>query len=93
MLRLDLVPRETKLNGTVTSLGLVGSEDYLSRNTLGLTADTGGFLSIPLSNQFENGTTFASGQYRFLASVLKVFGDQSNDEDWERWLSPIVGVL
>lgn len=42
--------------------------------------------------RFANGTVIPNGQYRILLSALKVTGDPSKGEDYERWLSGIVGV-
>lgn len=92
-MRFDLVTSNTKPNGTITSLGLLGFLDYLPRNTVGPTAATGGYDAVSLTKEFDNGTTITPGQYRVVLNALKVFGDETKNEDWERWTSPIVGVL
>lgn len=41
---------------------------------------------------FSNGTTVPNGSYKVLLRALKVTGDRTKEEDFESWLSPIVGV-
>ena len=41
---------------------------------------------------FANGTTIPNGQYRILLRALKVTGDPTDEEDFESWLSPVIGV-
>ncbi len=56
------------------------------------TQDGTGFneLSIP-TPQFANGTTIPNGSYRILLRALKVTGDPTKEEDFESWLSPVLG--
>lgn len=42
-------------------------------------------------NVFENGTRIPTGQYKILGRALRVFGDPNKEEDYESWLSPMVG--
>ena len=41
---------------------------------------------------FANGTVIPNGAYRFLFRALRVTGNPQKEEDYESWLSPIVGV-
>ena len=52
-----------------------------------------GFHSFDMEEAvFANGTAIPNGMYRVLLRVLKVTGDRRKQEDYETWLSPIVGV-
>ncbi|KAF9050212.1 pyrolysin [Panaeolus papilionaceus] len=75
-----------KIMGTLSSLSYLTRQNENSGggnawSVLDLTAPT-----------FANGTVIPNGQYRFLLRALKPFGDPSRQEDYESWLSPIVGV-
>ncbi|KAI0335098.1 subtilisin-like protease [Cubamyces sp. BRFM 1775] len=75
----------------VRTLGSLFEADFQPRNS---DEDDGtGFntLTIP-SPQFANGTTIPNGSYRILLRALKVTGDPTKEEDFESWLSPIIGV-
>ncbi len=41
---------------------------------------------------FANGTTIRKGTYRVLLRALRVTGDPTREEDYESWLSPILGI-
>lgn len=56
----------------------------ISRNPYNLLA-----LDEPI---FANGTVIPNGRYRILLRALRVTGDSNKEEDWESWLSEIVGV-
>lgn len=74
----------------VRTLGSLFEADFQPRNS---DVDDGtGFnqLTIP-SPQFANGTTIPNGTYRILLRALKVTGDPTKEEDFESWLSPILG--
>lgn len=52
-----------------------------------------GFNTISFEKPtFANGTQVPNGSYRILVRALKVTGDPKRQEDYESWLSPIVGV-
>jgi len=52
-----------------------------------------GYSSFALSTPtFANGTTIPSGSYRVLMRALRVTGDPAREEDYDTWLSPILGV-
>ena len=57
------------------------------------TQDGTGFneLTFPTPT-FANGTTIPNGSYRILLRALKVTGDVKKEEDYESWLSPVIGV-
>lgn len=42
---------------------------------------------------FANGTTIPEGSYRILLRALRVTGNPDNQEDYESWLSPVVGIF
>lgn len=42
--------------------------------------------------KFANTTKVANGKYRILLRALRVTGDPANEDDYESWLSPVVGV-
>ncbi|TFK92708.1 subtilisin-like protease [Polyporus arcularius HHB13444] len=74
----------------VKILGTLFEADFQPRNS---DQDDGtGFneLSIP-TPQFANGTTIPNGSYRILLRALKVTGDPTKEEDFESWLSPVLG--
>ena len=55
--------------------------------------DGTGFNELSFSSpQFANGTTIPNGSYRVLLRALKVTGDPTKEEDYESWLSPVVGI-
>ncbi|RPD78695.1 subtilisin-like protease [Lentinus tigrinus ALCF2SS1-7] len=75
----------------VKVLGTIFEADFQPRNSD--VNDGTGFneLSIP-TPQFANGTTIPNGSYRILLRALKVTGDPTKEEDFESWLSPVIGV-
>ncbi|PPQ71285.1 hypothetical protein CVT24_012339 [Panaeolus cyanescens] len=75
-----------KIEGTLASL------EYLTRqneNSGGGNAWSVLDLATPT---FANGTVIPNGQYRVLLRALKPTGNPSRQEDYESWLSPIIGV-
>ncbi|KAG6820281.1 hypothetical protein H0H93_002893 [Arthromyces matolae] len=86
-------PQTAKL-GTFKNVKIVGpiSElDYTYRNNED--ADTNGWDVVSLATPtFANGTTIPNGQYRFLLRALKVTGNPGNEDDFESWLGPIIGI-
>ncbi|KAG5637208.1 hypothetical protein DXG03_004538, partial [Asterophora parasitica] len=60
--------------------------DYIPRNAL-----DNGFSIIPVSTTFANGTRIPNGSYRVLVRALRVTGDATKEEDYDSWLSPIIG--
>ncbi|TFK44150.1 pyrolysin [Crucibulum laeve] len=76
---------QVKIVGSLTEL------DFISRNNED--PDDNGFTTIAFSEPtFANGTTIANGSYRVLLRALRVTGNPTREEDYESWLSPIVGV-
>ncbi|RXW19777.1 hypothetical protein EST38_g6064, partial [Candolleomyces aberdarensis] len=80
--------------GTFAQVKIVGpitEFPFLSRNDDDLSGN--GFHSFDVEEAvFANGTAIPNGPYRILLRVLKVTGDRKKQEDYETWLSPIVGV-
>ncbi|KAI0823378.1 subtilisin-like protease [Trametes gibbosa] len=81
-------------SGTFAQVRTVGSlfeADFQSRNS-DVNDGTGfNMLTFP-SPEFANGTTIPNGLYRILLRALKVTGDETKEEDFESWLSPVIGV-
>lgn len=75
----------------VKTLGALFEADYQPRNS---EVDDGtGFNLLTFSTpSFANGTTIPNGSYRILLRALKVTGNPTKEEDFESWLSPIIGV-
>ena len=48
------------------------------------------YLETPF---FANGTRIPNGSYRFLLRALRVTGNPQRQEDYESWLSPVVGLF
>ncbi|KAG5646298.1 hypothetical protein DXG03_003895 [Asterophora parasitica] len=83
-------PRPNK-GGSFSKVKIVGplaELDYIPRHDE--SADEG-YTSIPVSTNFANGTRIPNGTYRVLVRALKVTGDATRQEDYESWLSPIIG--
>ncbi len=56
--------------------------------------DNFGYNTIAMKSPvFANGTTIPNGSYKFLLRALKVTGDPKQEEDFESWLSPIIGIV
>ncbi|KAG6919367.1 hypothetical protein DXG01_006916 [Tephrocybe rancida] len=86
-------PHPTK-KGTfakVKTLGAILEYDYFYRNNED--EDNAYNLFSLETPTFADGTTIPNGSYRFLVRALKVTGDPTKEEDYESWLSPIVGVV
>ncbi|KAI9067297.1 subtilisin-like protease [Trametes sanguinea] len=75
----------------VPTLGSLFEADFQPRNS---DVDDGtGFNTLAISApEFANGTTIPNGSYRILLRALKVTGDPTKEEDFESWLSPVIGV-
>ncbi|KAI0775848.1 subtilisin-like protease [Trametes elegans] len=75
----------------VPTVGTLFEADFQPRNS---DEDDGtGFNSLGLlAPQFANGTTIPNGSYRILVRALKVTGDPKKEEDFESWLSPVIGI-
>ncbi|KAK7692411.1 hypothetical protein QCA50_004036 [Cerrena zonata] len=79
--------------GTFAQVPIVGNLaefEFLPRNSD--VNDGTGFNAFGLTNVFSNGTVVPNGSYKVLLRTLKVTGDRTKEEDFESWLSPIVGV-
>ncbi|KAH8107723.1 subtilisin-like protease [Cristinia sonorae] len=73
----------------VKTLGPLFEFDFIPRNSD--VNDGSGFNAFGISNVFANNTVIPNGSYRILLRVLKVTGDPTKEEDFESWLSPVVG--
>ncbi|EEB87633.1 hypothetical protein MPER_14958, partial [Moniliophthora perniciosa FA553] len=77
--------------GAVKTVGPLAEVTYTERNDESLEA---GYFSVALdSPTFANGTAIPAGSYKLLARALRVTGDPANEEDYDSWLSPIVGFF
>ncbi|KZW03553.1 subtilisin-like protease [Exidia glandulosa HHB12029] len=100
LLQIDLVPADTKFVPTLPkrtfvkatkTVGRLNTFTYVNRN-VATTFGDGLFYIIEMENPvFENGTRIPKGQYKILGRTLKVFGDPKVEEDYESWLSPVIG--
>jgi subtilisin family serine protease len=75
----------------VKIVGTLAASEYNFRHTN--SQDPGvGFGSVALSNNtFADGKVIPNGQYKVLIRALKITGDPKKEEDYESWLSPIIG--
>ncbi|EJD39676.1 subtilisin-like protease [Auricularia subglabra TFB-10046 SS5] len=81
-------PRPGGSFNKVKTIGPIFEYEYMPRNE---DFDRPYFqLAVPA--QFANGTAIAKGRYRLLFRALRVTGNPARQEDYEVWLSPIVGV-
>ncbi|KAI0049851.1 subtilisin-like protease [Auriscalpium vulgare] len=71
----------------VSIIGAVLEYDYAVRHA------ASGYTSLPLGNYFANSSKWEQGYYRFLLRALKITGDLTQEEDFESWLSPIIGYI
>jgi hypothetical protein len=83
-----------KPKGTFDQVKIVGTlttSEYNFRHTT--SQDPGvGFGSVALSNNtFVDGKFIPNGQYKVLIRALKITGDPKKEEDYESWLSPVIG--
>ncbi|KAI0745166.1 subtilisin-like protease [Earliella scabrosa] len=75
----------------VKTLGALFEADFQPRNSE--TDDGTGFNLLSFATpSFANGTAIPNGAYRLLLRALKVTGNPTKEEDFESWLSPIIGV-
>ncbi|PBK95398.1 pyrolysin [Armillaria gallica] len=76
----------------VKIVGPLAELDFFSRNDED--PDNFGYNTIAMKSPvFANGTTIPNGSYKFLLRALKVTGDPKQEEDFESWLSPIIGIV
>ncbi|KAF5385811.1 hypothetical protein D9615_002603 [Tricholomella constricta] len=74
----------------VKIVGPLAEFDFITRNN---EAEDNGFNTLSFNSPtFANGTQIPDGSYRLLVRALRVTGDATKQEDYESWLSPIVGV-
>ncbi|KDR78150.1 hypothetical protein GALMADRAFT_224528 [Galerina marginata CBS 339.88] len=77
----------------VKTVGPLVEIDFISRNNDDTSPTGMGFTTLTEDTpSFANGTTIPNGLYRVLIRALKVTGDPTREEDYESWLSPVVGV-
>ncbi|KAK7473132.1 hypothetical protein VKT23_001233 [Stygiomarasmius scandens] len=84
-----------RIGGSFARVPIIGSIleiDFLTRNNED--PNDNGFNTVAFDTPtFANGTTIPDGSYRYLIRSLKVTGNPTKEEDFESWLSPIVGVF
>ncbi|KDR67581.1 hypothetical protein GALMADRAFT_161607 [Galerina marginata CBS 339.88] len=80
----------------VKIVGPLASFDYITRQDEA-THDDGSVTAWNMLNldtpAFANGTMVPNGSYRILLRALRVTGNPTKEEDYESWLSPIVGIF
>ncbi|KAG5640012.1 hypothetical protein DXG03_001790, partial [Asterophora parasitica] len=95
--RLDLVdfniqladiPNEGDSFSNVPIVGPLADFDYIPRHD---NSQSTGASVVRLSTHFANGTSIPNGSYRLLIRALRVTGDATKEEDYDSWLSPIIG--
>ncbi|EJD54606.1 hypothetical protein AURDEDRAFT_179722 [Auricularia subglabra TFB-10046 SS5] len=75
----------------VKTIGPIAEFDFLPRNN---DDPVDGFDELTLDGaQFANGTSVPNGTYKLLMRVLKITGNPANENDYEVFLSPPIGVL
>ncbi|KAH6897584.1 peptidase [Coprinopsis sp. MPI-PUGE-AT-0042] len=74
---------------SVKTLGSITEYNYLVRDSEPDRTFGGYYLETPV---FANGTRIPNGSYRFLIRALRVTGNPLRQEDYESWLSPVVGL-
>ncbi|KAG8936970.1 hypothetical protein FRC02_009107 [Tulasnella sp. 418] len=81
--------------GTFAKVPIVGElAEFLfaSRNSNGA-YEANGYSTIALNKPaFANGTAIPNGSYRILVRAQKITGNGKKSEDYEKWLSPVIGV-
>ncbi|KAG7446685.1 pyrolysin [Guyanagaster necrorhizus] len=76
----------------VKIVGPLAELDFFSRNNED--PDNFGYNTIAMKSPvFANGTAIPNGSYKFLLRALKVTGDPKEEEDFESWLSPTIGIV
>ncbi|KAF9467400.1 pyrolysin [Collybia nuda] len=75
----------------VKILGPLAELDFITRNNEDPADNGSNALAFPEA-VFANGTQIPNGSYRTLVRALRVTGDPTREEDYDSWLSPIVGV-
>ncbi|EJD49641.1 subtilisin-like protease [Auricularia subglabra TFB-10046 SS5] len=98
LFQIDLVSPDIKYNATkhqtfksIKTVGTVFKEPYTTRNAA---TPFGDLLFSEVDFQrpiFENGATVPRGQYKYLIRALKLFGNAAYNEDYESYLSAIIG--
>lgn len=74
----------------IPTIGPLDEFDFIPRDS---DDPTTGFSQLPFSTaQFANGSTIPNGSYKILLRALKVSGNPANEDDYEVFLSPTIGV-
>jgi hypothetical protein len=82
---------------TPAIVGGLLSYDLLVRDVPDSTENGVGFNNVPLSSSEEgfalaNGTQVPNGSYKVLLRALKIFGDETDADSYESWLSPVINI-
>jgi len=85
-------PHNTGTFAQVKIIGPLGELDFIPRNDEDPTNGGTGFNALLFDPTFANGTAIRNGSYRVLVRALRVTGDSTREEDYDSWLSPIIGV-
>ncbi|PPQ89471.1 hypothetical protein CVT25_011997 [Psilocybe cyanescens] len=75
----------------VKVVGPLASFDYITRQSEDVPSGTAWNLLNVDTPTFANGTAVPKGAYRILLRALRVTGDATKQEDYESWLSPVIG--
>ncbi|KZT61997.1 subtilisin-like protein [Calocera cornea HHB12733] len=86
---------EKRHGGTYDNVPILGNAEtntYYPRSSSAKQLSNNGLYRVDWNGTFANGSVVANGEYKILLRVLKARGDPAKDEDYEAWLSPIIGV-
>jgi hypothetical protein len=51
------------------------------------------YYTTLINGTFANGTEIPKGSYKVLLRALRVNGDASKEDDYDSWLSPVIGLF
>nr|AET35424.1 SspA [Syzygites megalocarpus] len=95
ILKIEILKDSLKIGSVPVDEGI--PRRWLMRNTREFTEYSNGYYSWQwhgdyiASDNTDKTVKFVSvGAYQLMVSVLKVFGDKQNSDDWEVWLSPLL---
>jgi hypothetical protein len=78
--------------GLVPTIGPLVQFDYNPRHSQSTTPGEGFSVFSLSSPVFANNTAIPNGRYRILMRALKVTGDPTNQNEFESFLSPVIGI-
>jgi len=76
----------------VKTVGALAEFGYLPRNDEATNPDGTGWNVVVFGPYFANATVIPNGDYRILMRALRVTGDLKRQEDYDSYLSEVIGV-